>query len=471
LVFLDSDVAMLESAASHPDYNPGKVYVPAYTASQKARIYEIDIAQNPPTRTVKINEVQSLSGSNSFWPYGTRLASDGTFFMLDVAVGWLMTINLADVEGSHPTTAMFRVCRPNDLDIYEENNGNDITAFVGQAYRSEAWLGVSNMMCEMGQMGQGWGNILEIKVKEGGTYKCRDGRNYADHCSWDDHGVYRQNTEHQQDGRWRVLGRADGCCDNYGLSWMGLSVTFASVACECMMGPVAGVSYHAASQQVWSTNLMALYKIDRSSGAGHGPIQATSWYGNFQSEYAAEGYNYGGVDNTKWMADGDTLIAGVFEAFYYSWNAGIPHSNVQAPGAAASLDEQYGGIPGRPNRKWKTKYHHVIATAFCPTSYRNGMSPEQVTEITRIFSYNPSADTRIDMNANGQEACPTYDPDNLPDMTQHTVDAPCFSGRVTHLEPVLGDSDSFVAINYHSKAVLVLKNADIKRLECRNWVR
>jgi hypothetical protein len=331
---------------------------------------------------------------------------------------------------------------------------------------------VSNFMCEMGQAGSGWGNILEIKVKEGGTYKCTSqDRNYPDKCSWDNHGVYRENTNNYEHGRWKVLGRADGCCDNYGLNWLGIPWTIASVACECMMGPVAGVSYHAASNQVWSTNLQALYKIDRSSGEGHGPIQATSWYGDFQSEYRSDGYTYGAVDNTKWLADGDTLIAGIYEAFYYHWNAGVPSSAVQAPGAAASLDEQYGGIRSTSSsRKWRTRFHHVIASAFCPTSYSTSMSNEQVTAITRIFSYNPSADDRIDMDANNQQACQRYDPDELPDTSLNTLDAPCFSGRVTHIEPVFSH-DSFVAVNYQSKAVLVLQNAVLSRLECRGWVR
>lgn len=65
--------------------------------------------------------------------------------------------------------------------------------------------------------------------------------------------------------------------------------------------------------------------------------------------------------------------------------------------------------------------------------------------------------------------CQHYDPDESPPETYHDLEAPCFSGRVTHLENV-DAADAFVAVNYQSKAVLVMQDAEIDRLSCDQWL-
>lgn len=228
------------------------------------------------------------------------------------------------------------------------------------------------------------------------------------------------------------------------------------------MGPQAGVSYHAGSGTLWTAALEAVYRINAdpaSSGYGQAiEYEHSSWYGNFQSEYTTALYPYGAVDNTKWMADGNTLVAAIYEAYMF----GRGYNGV--PGAGAAVAEQYGPWPAR---KWYTSFNHVVAVAFCAEG-ENAATPTQPPLLrddrTRIFRYNPNDDVRL--NPNDPRFCQDIDPDTL----QRSNFGPprsmsCFSGRVTHLEPVFGGHDAWVAVNYQSKAVLVLKNAQINRLE------
>jgi hypothetical protein len=468
LVFLDHEVVMLESAASHPTRYAGKVYVPAFMTDQTGRIYEIDVTRSPPTKTVKVQTIQRLAGAGGPRTkiFGSKLSSDGVMWVLDFpefGQGWMLGVNLANGN----TVSEMRVCQPNDLDIYEENGGNDITVFLGQAYRSEAWVG-SNYWCDMWSptghhLGSSYGNILEIRVKQGGSYLCGPGSGDNSRCSWRDFGGYAENTNNYQHGHWPVLGRSDYCCDNYGPWWAPVI----SVSCECMTGPIAGLSYHAGSNQIWSAQLMSLVRTDRNSGASTGQVTAPQWYGSFESEYAGEGYHYGAVDNTKWLADGSTMIAALYEAFYYT-------------SVLASLNEQYN------SRKFTTRFNQVVVMAFCTqhsqatsiqgtwSGYEQYLNPSDIASITKMFRYNPTTDNRIDTEEHNRRACQHWDADSAPSSgttwAHNDVDMPCFSGRVTHVEPVTS-SDAFVAINYQSKAVLVLRNAGVSRLECANWQR
>jgi hypothetical protein len=469
LVFLDSEVSMLESAASHRNFR-GKVYVPAMMRTNPpgfARIYEIDVSDSnkrtAPVKSVKVPEINRLHGGNAgITPYGSKLAGDGVFFVLDFQKGggWLLGVDLSNGN----TVTQFRVCQPNDLDIYEDDlvqgQPRDITVFVGQSHRS--WAAVqSNKLCDApAAITVGYGNVLEIKVKENNVYHCGPGSDSDTRCSWANFNAYKDNTHGgpTETNGWRLLGRSSECSG------------------KCMEGQPVGVSYHPQRKEVWTANLLSLERIDRVTGEGIGPIEASNWYWGFESEYsvgehASDPYMFGALDNTKWLADGNTLIAAIYEAFYYSRGQGVAPFN---SGASSSLSEQY-GVPGvTEGRGWKTEFNHVVAMAFCTADYsrvvRNEdtkMQPEEVAAITRIFRYNPQADPRI--NTRQAEYCQDVQFDRLGDGHK-TLDAPCFSGRVTHLEPIL-TADTFVAINYQSKAVLVLKNAGIHRLQCNNWHR
>lgn len=230
-------------------------------------------------------------------------------------------------------------------------------------------------------------------------------------------------------------------------------------------------------------------------------IYARNWYGEFESEYSSP-YKYGALDNTKWLDDYEsnnpTLIAAIYEVFMAQW-------------ASVGLVEQYGDegyasygmVADRAaeGRKWRTGFKHVVAMAFCTSQWDGWMVGDSdaaldgVASKNKIFRYNPTADNRVDTGGGRTRGalkdpdenfkfcntfnCDLFDPDAenkglveqplsiLADFLTGRIDT-CFTGRVTHLEPVLSH-DTFVGINYQSRGVLVLKDAGLKRLECNTW--
>jgi len=234
---------------------------------------------------------------------------------------------------------------------------------------------------------------------------------------------------------------------------------------HCMTGPIAGVFVTAKDDkayEVWSTQLTSIAKTDPLTGrsavvnkTGASEIYGTNWWGGFQSEYG-HSHPYGALDNTRKLADGTSMVTAIYEAFISS-------------STLIGLAEQYGpgivdDVDWMLSRKFKTKYAEVQATVFCTDKWASTMSNDEVAHISKIFKFHPGHLLKQD----GDKVCQHWNPDDFPVLSEWHLDSPCFSGRATHLEPVLA-ADALVSINYQSKGVLVMQNAKIKRLECASW--
>jgi len=439
LVFLDDDVIHLEAAASHPTIRPGKVYVPAWTTAKKCRVYELDISQPTITKRIVIEELQLLKpdsqNGHEFKPFGARVANDGILFITELPNGWTVGVDVATGE----TVTQVRTCQPNDFDLIQNADGSEITLLAGGGYRFERYWGHNgNGQCDWTDTSL-YGNIIKVPLKRGGAYLCgkpalADG-GHSDGCSWDNYDEYEKNTENGGNSRWPVLGQ--------GSQRGGASLN----------GPLAGLAV-AADGQIWTAHLNSIVKTDPNSGEATDDIRAANWYSEFNSEYSLT-HIFGAVDNTRMLSDGTSMLTAIYEAFISSSNT-------------VSLGESY-GVPGGAatpaDRKLRTKFAHIVATSFCTDRWEAGMDWAEVAQISKIFKFDPSG---LEMP---ESYCQKYDPDrcDADSCVEYEVDMPCFSGRVTHVEPVY-PTDAIVAVNYQSKAVLVMQHAGLSRLECASWV-